>query len=231
METAKYQEIKNDIIKRIVNFELTGGDKVPSEAELQKMYSVSATTVVKALNELVSEGFVYRVQGKGTFVTRDPLGTPMYYYDNGYKYRHPKESREVLSVRKNRGEEVQSVFSNNVEVTKIERLRLDKNKVFAYSIFYMDSYYLEGASHHDLQSIYEYIKRTKGVDLYKASFEEHFQIVLPTPEYVAQKMHILPSVPTVLATQKTYSPSNEVIEYAKTYLDYGTFDITISKTK
>lgn len=43
--------------------------QIPSEAELCDTYHVSRTTVRKALDYLIYEGLLYRVQGKGTFVS------------------------------------------------------------------------------------------------------------------------------------------------------------------
>ena len=43
--------------------------QIPSEAELCDAYSVSRTTVRKALDYLIFEDLLYRVQGKGTFVS------------------------------------------------------------------------------------------------------------------------------------------------------------------
>lgn len=43
--------------------------RVPTEAELARTYRVSRHTVRRALQDLVSEGVVYRVQGRGTFAT------------------------------------------------------------------------------------------------------------------------------------------------------------------
>jgi len=45
------------------------GQKIPSEEELCKKYSVSRITVRQAINNLVSDGYLIKVQGKGTFVT------------------------------------------------------------------------------------------------------------------------------------------------------------------
>ncbi|WP_317301646.1 GntR family transcriptional regulator [Ligilactobacillus animalis] len=47
-----------------------GGDKFYSEAELTKRFHVSSITVIRALKELVAEGFLVRYQGKGTFISR-----------------------------------------------------------------------------------------------------------------------------------------------------------------
>lgn len=44
--------------------------KIPSERELMEIYSVSRSTVRKALNELMIEGLIYKKQGIGTFVSQ-----------------------------------------------------------------------------------------------------------------------------------------------------------------
>ena len=44
-------------------------EKIPSENELSSMYGLSRMTVRSVLTELVREGWLYRVQGKGTFVS------------------------------------------------------------------------------------------------------------------------------------------------------------------
>lgn len=67
----KYEIIKQDIIKMIESGEFSPEDKIYSEGDLKKMYSVSNTTVVKALNDLVSDGYLIRRQGEGTFVRKN----------------------------------------------------------------------------------------------------------------------------------------------------------------
>lgn len=63
-----YWQIKEDIKEKIKNGEYKIDELIPSETELVKKYDVSRITIVKAINELVSEGYLYRIQGKGTFV-------------------------------------------------------------------------------------------------------------------------------------------------------------------
>ena len=61
----KYYQLKHILYELIKS--LQPGAPVPSEAELCQAYRVSRTTVRKALSDLVQEGLVYSIQGKGTF--------------------------------------------------------------------------------------------------------------------------------------------------------------------
>ena len=48
--------------------EMEDGSRFFTERELSLQYGVSRGTVVRAVNQLVDEGYLYRIQGKGTFV-------------------------------------------------------------------------------------------------------------------------------------------------------------------
>ena len=63
-----YVETKNWIRNYIIKYDLMAGDSLPSERELCEKLNVSRITVVKALNDLVNEGVIIRIQGKGTMV-------------------------------------------------------------------------------------------------------------------------------------------------------------------
>jgi len=69
MELNKYQVVYFDLQKKIISGDLPEGAKIPTELELCEIYKVSRITVRRAVGELVCFGFVYRVRGKGTFVT------------------------------------------------------------------------------------------------------------------------------------------------------------------
>jgi GntR family transcriptional regulator len=65
-----YATIKRDLLSKIERGTWPIDYKLPSEGELQAQYSVSRGTVRRALSELEIKGFITRVSGKGTFVTR-----------------------------------------------------------------------------------------------------------------------------------------------------------------
>jgi len=69
MQTPVYVTFKETIRKRIESGELAPGDKLPSERDLACAHGLSRMTVRQALTELVTEGMLYREQGRGTFVS------------------------------------------------------------------------------------------------------------------------------------------------------------------
>lgn len=66
--TPLYVQLKNAVVSEIRNGDLQPGDRVGSEAELERLHGVSRITVRQALKALVQEGELYRVPGKGTYV-------------------------------------------------------------------------------------------------------------------------------------------------------------------
>ncbi|MDO6966845.1 GntR family transcriptional regulator [Rhizobium alvei] len=52
---------------------LSAGERLPSEPQLAKQFSVSRFTVAKAVEQLVNDGLITRKQGSGTFVAEAPL--------------------------------------------------------------------------------------------------------------------------------------------------------------
>ena len=52
---------------------LKPGDKLPSESQLQKEYNMSRVTVRSAMEELTAEGYIIKVQGKGSFVAQSDM--------------------------------------------------------------------------------------------------------------------------------------------------------------
>ncbi|WP_379135111.1 GntR family transcriptional regulator [Paenibacillus sp. sgz500958] len=66
----KYMQLKLELLSWIQNGVLKPDDQTPSEHEIAAQFGMSRQTVRQALGELEKEGWLYRLQGKGTFVAR-----------------------------------------------------------------------------------------------------------------------------------------------------------------
>lgn len=62
-----YEQIQHELMEQIQSGLFQPGDRIPSEKELAERYHVSRITAVKALTELALNGYIYRVQGRGSF--------------------------------------------------------------------------------------------------------------------------------------------------------------------
>lgn len=225
---SKYAEIKEDIIRKILAKELKQGQKISSEAELKALYNVSSTTVVKAMNELVSEGYIYRVQGKGTFVTKALRGSTIKYFENDYKfYSRSEEKSEVLSIEPVDDPEILKEFNEEVEVVAITRLKYAVDTPVQLAITYIDSRYIQGASKEQLKSIYDTVQEIAQVNLFVAPYEENLTILFPVPADISNLLDIPMQEPVMRMTRKTFTKDNQLIEYIRAYKNYHYFDITV----
>lgn len=65
-----YAQIRELLRERIVSGAFRSEGLLPSENEMVKSFGVSRITVRQALNDLQKEGLLFKIHGKGTFVTR-----------------------------------------------------------------------------------------------------------------------------------------------------------------
>jgi DNA-binding LacI/PurR family transcriptional regulator len=77
--TYSYAAIENDLEQKIRDGVLAPDARVPSENELSREYGVSRMSARQALTNLVGKNLLYRIAGKGTFVssTRPEAETSM----------------------------------------------------------------------------------------------------------------------------------------------------------
>lgn len=73
----KYETISRYIRERIENGELKEGMQLETEEQLAAMFECSRPTVRQAIGLLERDGLMYRITGKGTFITR-PKNTQEY---------------------------------------------------------------------------------------------------------------------------------------------------------
>jgi len=68
-----YFQLKELLLSQIDQGDYPVGSMIPTENEISDMFAISRTTVRQAITELVSEGRLYRVKSKGTFVCQPKI--------------------------------------------------------------------------------------------------------------------------------------------------------------
>lgn len=63
-----HEQIKNEIKRHIINGILEMNEQLPSVRDLSLSLTVNPNTVQRAYKALEQEGFIYSIQGKGSFV-------------------------------------------------------------------------------------------------------------------------------------------------------------------
>ncbi len=65
-----YEQLKERLRQLILSGAICEGERLPSVRELAAELAINPNTIMRAYRELETEGFVYSVQGKGTFAGR-----------------------------------------------------------------------------------------------------------------------------------------------------------------
>lgn len=73
-----YQRLADALRSEIVDGQRRPGDRFPSENVLAEEYSMAAGTVRQALAQLVSDGLLERIHGRGTFVRRPSFDSSLF---------------------------------------------------------------------------------------------------------------------------------------------------------
>jgi len=91
-----YTQIVENFRTQIASGVMQPGDKLPSVRELAAQLSINPNTIQRAYRELESEGFIYSVTGRGSFVA------PLSEVDQGRKKMKLAEfrsaARELMSL-------------------------------------------------------------------------------------------------------------------------------------
>ena len=135
-----YIRIVEDIKEKINSAELNPGDTVPPETALCKEYGVSRMTVRKGLAILTSEGYIFSVPGKGSYVQKPQANKYTLYYDEMNNPINSVDNARLLEVTiimpdEKLADELQ--ITRNKHVIKIRRLFYTDGVPVAYDIKYL----------------------------------------------------------------------------------------------
>ncbi len=173
-----------DIIKEdILSGKYRSDEKIPSARELGETHNVSRITVEKAIEALVQENLVYRMQGKGTFVTSSKLHRSLpklYSFSEDMQELGLVPGSRVLELRVEDADEhictVLRLPDNQSQVTKLVRVRLANDEPILIETTYIPVYLCPGLTECDFEkgSLYKTLDERYHLTLEYA--EEHYEI-------------------------------------------------------
>ncbi len=173
-----HTQLSSIIREMIESGELKEGDSIIPERELCSIQNVSRMTVNKAISNLVSEGLLYRVQGKGTFVSKHKK---KYQFSNVKGFTDVMKEKginiktDILSFEIELPSELikRKLGINNdlINIYKIVRLRYTDGEQFAIETVYLSEATCKGFTRDmiDNNSLYKILKDTYNHKITKAT--------------------------------------------------------------
>ena len=175
MPKAKYDGIYHSIKKRIEAQDYPYQSLLPSENTLIEEYACSRNTVRRALAELVADGYVQTMQGRGVRVIYQPVGKTTFTIGGIETFQETARRNRLHAVTKvTKFETViadecfaaKSGFSVGDELWSIERVRYLDGKALILDVNYFLKEFVPGLTPQiAASSIYDYIENTLGMQI------------------------------------------------------------------
>jgi len=226
-----YYQIIDIIEDKIAKEIWPKGTKIPSERELCDLYDVSRITVRKAIEELVHNGKLEKLHGKGTFVSSQPINQNL-----GYIYSFSREMEKQGKISSTKMVKIEIELADYKIASKLQIKEHDPIIVL---------YRLRCAN--DVPLMYErtYFRKDKYSDLLKIdlskvglyeTLENHFGIKSTTAverftacELTAREAELLNSTPKSfgLLVQRTLYVGEEVVSWSSLVSKGDSFEFTV----
>lgn len=206
----KYYVLRQQLLEMIDNGTFAEGQPIMSERELTEKYGFSRITVRKAIDELVNEGYLYRIQGKGTYVKSDTAVSQNLYSLNSCTEdvrrlgRTPSKRTVLSELRGADGKRARMLqISEGDGVYCFGRITFADDEPLNYTVTYLPEKLFPGLDKYDLEngSLYGILQKEYGVAIVKA--RRTVEAVIPDP-LVARYLGISVDMPVILFGCITY---------------------------
>lgn len=175
MPKAKYEDIYKDLKQKIENGTYPYGDLLPSENNFIAVYDCSRNTVRRALAELVKDGYVQAIHGKGVRVIYQPVSKATFTVGGIESFQETAQRNHLRPVTKVVSFSVLPVtealaretgFPEGEEVYSIQRVRKLDGKALILDINVFLKSLVPGLTPEIAErSIYEYIEKELGMQI------------------------------------------------------------------
>lgn len=212
-----YYQLSDAIKDKIESGGWEAHTQLPSERELCEIYGVSRATVRQAMQELEVNGYIYKVQGKGTFVNPQKIKQDLlkfYSFTEEMKKLGKTPTSSVIDFSVvNCNEKVAKKMRMTMadSVYKFTRLRLADNEPMMLEMTYVPCHRFPGITKRMLEARPLYDILTKEHEAKLTMAEEIFTPVL-VRENEAELLKYLSQSPGMMIERLTYE-DNTIIEY------------------
>jgi len=217
-----YAKVEATLASEIARGTLARGSQLPPEDSLIDRFSVSRTTVRKAVENLVARGLVEIHRGKGTFVTEPKIRQELielsgFVEDMIALGRNPTarllDKRPVPasdSVAAHLG------IAVGAQVYRIERVRLVDGVAMSFDETYLPLDIGKKIVSNDLEAepIFSLLENKYGLPLVEAEYQLE---AVTADEHVAQALEIAFGSPIFLIERTSYCDGSRPIDYEKLY--------------
>ena len=230
-----YLKVKEHLIKQIKNGDYKTDQKIPGENELTGIYNVSQITVRKALSELVNEGYLYRLQGKGTFVAKRKINRML----NLMSFTEEMRSKELKCV--SRVLEIKSIKESGIAqeletlttepIIKVERLRIIDELPVAIQSSYLPAAIISLERLQDIYQQHSLYKVLSDAGIYPARAYEKYNVDVLRDNRLCTLLKMEQGAPVFKVNRYTYTEDNQLFEYAVSILKGELYTMEVELTK
>ncbi|MBS4205675.1 GntR family transcriptional regulator [Lederbergia citrea] len=233
-QASLYNIVKMKIMEKIKSGKYQVGDKLPTEMELCEEYSVSRTTIRIALQQLALEGRIYRVQGKGTFVSKPKIqqslsttekGFASQLIEQGYKPKTDIIELKVIPADSTLASHLQ--VNGNDPVTQLARIRYANDEPLFYAVSYIPWHFAPGLVNDEESckgSLFQLLQDKYNVKIHKTV--EVLEPILASKQ-ISEYLSVSEDTPVFHLETLTYDENLKPIEFSESVFrgDRSTFTI------
>jgi GntR family transcriptional regulator len=214
-----YHQLEEYIKQQIESGILQEEEAIPSEREFSERFEISRMTVRQAINNLVTDGCLYRQKGRGTFVSKKKVeqelqGLTSFTEDmlsRGMKPSSKLISFQVMPADSKTARDLS--ISEGDPVYEIKRSRLADGAPMALETAYIPERIVPGLSvENSNQSLYRYIEENLSLSISVAKQEIEASIA---DEKTAKELSIEKGAPVLLMVRISYLEDGTPFELVK----------------